>query len=295
MRILILGGDGMLGHQLLQSWQDNHEVRVTLRGDLQRYACYGLFSPENSFYGIDVQDFAAIERVVHAFKPDAVVNAVGIIKQREEAHDAILSLEINALLPLRLSQLCGESGASLIHLSTDCVFSGNKGLYNEDDLEDARDLYGRSKLLGEVHDAHAVTLRTSIIGLELARKQSLIEWYLAQRGSIHGFTRAIYSGFTTLEMARIIERVLLKHPDISGLWHVASEPISKYDLLAMLGEQLGRSDVTLTADDAFCCDRSLDGGRFNRATGYQPPSWEQMLTELAEQRRMSRCENPTNE
>ncbi len=283
MKILILGGDGMLGHQLLQSWQDRHDVRVTLRSDAGCYAHYGLFSDANSFYGIDVRDFSAVERVADVFRPDAIVNAIGIVKQRDEASDAILSLEINALLPHRLSQLCGEIGARLVHLSTDCVFSGKQGMYREDDLEDARDLYGRSKLLGEVRDAHAVTLRTSIIGLELARKRSLIEWYLAQRGEIKGFTRAIYSGFTTMEMARIIEGVLLRHTELSSLWHVASAPIDKYALLALLGEKLGRSDVTLQADDMFCCDRSLDGRRFAQATGYQAPTWGQMLTELAEQ------------
>ncbi len=283
MRILILGGDGMLGHQLLRSWQHAHDVRVTLRNDAVHYAHYGLFSAENSFYGIDARDFSAVEQVVKAFRPEAVVNAIGIVKQRDEAGDAILSLEINALLPHRLSLLCGEIGARLIHLSTDCVFSGRKGMYTEDDWEDARDLYGRSKLLGEVREAHAVTLRTSIIGLELARKRSLIEWFLAQRGQVRGFTRAIYSGFTTLEMARIIERILLRHRDLSGLWHVASEPISKYDLLQKLSRHLGRRDVELLRDDGFACDRSLDASRFRARTGYQPPSWDAMLAELAGQ------------
>jgi len=281
VRILILGGDGMLGHQLLKSWQGKHEVRVTLRGDIMRYAGYGLFTPENSFYGVDVLDFSSVEQTVRLFRPQAIVNAIGIVKQRAEAHDAILSLEVNSLLPHRLSQLCGEIGARLIHLSTDCVFSGSRGMYTEDDLEDARDLYGRSKLMGEVHDAHAVTLRTSIIGLELSRNKSLIEWFLARAGQVKGFTRAIYSGFTTREMARIIEQVLLDHRNISGLWHVASESISKYALLAELNGLIQRSDIELLPESGFFCDRSLDATRFNTATGYQPPSWRDMLKELA--------------
>ncbi|MFQ5346151.1 MAG: dTDP-4-dehydrorhamnose reductase family protein [Mariprofundus sp.] len=281
MRILILGGDGMLGHQLLKSWQGNHEVRVTLRGDAMRYADYGLFSSENSFYGMDVLDFPALEKTVRLFRPEAIVNAVGIVKQRAEAHDTILSLEVNALLPHRLSQLCGEIDARLIHLSTDCVFSGDRGMYTENDLEDARDLYGRSKLMGEVHDAHAVTLRTSIIGLELSRNKSLIEWFLAQSGQVKGFTRAIYSGFTTCEMARIIEHVLLDYRSISGLWHVASEPISKYALLSELRDLMQRRDIELLSENDFFCQRSLDATRFNTETGYQPPSWHEMLRELA--------------
>ena len=283
MRILILGGDGMLGHQLLKSWQGRHDVRVTLRGTENYYDQYGLFSSENSMYGIDMLDFKSVELAVQAFRPQAIVNAVGIVKQRDEAQDAILSLEVNALLPHRLSVLCAQIGARLIHLSTDCVFSGATGMYTEDDLEDARDLYGRSKLMGEVHDDHAVTLRTSIIGLELARNTSLIEWVLAQSGQIKGYTQAIYSGFTTMEMARIIEQVLMRYTDISGLWHVASAPISKYDLLIQLNHLLKRSDIQVLPETAFFCDRSLEATRFNSQTTYQPPLWGVMLEELAQQ------------
>lgn len=282
MRILILGGDGMLGHQLLLSWRERHEVRVTLRGAPADYARHGLFNKDNAEYHCDVRDFESLAGKIRAWGPEAIVNAVGIVKQRSEAADAILSLEVNSLLPHRLSRLCGEIGARLIQVSTDCVFSGRKGMYREDDLEDARDLYGRSKLMGEVHDPQAVTLRTSIIGLELARKKSLIEWFLAQTGEIRGYARAIYSGFTTMEMARIIERVLLRHPEIHGLWHVASLPISKYDLLRQLSERLHRQDVRILEDDSFVCDRSLDASRFNRATGYRPPTWAWMLDELAQ-------------
>ncbi|GAV19752.1 dTDP-4-dehydrorhamnose reductase [Mariprofundus micogutta] len=283
MKILILGGDGMLGHQLLKSWSDRHEVCVTLRGESRSYDHYGLFHDTNSFYGVDVRDFNTIEQTVSKFQPDAIVNAVGIVKQRAEAQDAIISLEVNSLLPHRLSQLCGEVGARLIHMSTDCVFSGLKGMYTENDLEDASDLYGRSKLLGEVHDVQAVTLRTSIIGLELARNKSLIEWFLAQSGQVNGFSRAIYSGFTTMEMARIIENVLLEHKALSGLWHVASDPINKFELLSKLSEFMGRADIRLLEDANFCCERSLDASKFNKETGYRPPSWDEMLSEQAVQ------------
>jgi len=282
MRILILGGDGMLGHQLLLSWRERHEVRVTLRGAPPDYEHYGLFSRDNAEYHCDVRDFDTLAGKIRAWRPEAIVNAVGIVKQRSEASNAILSLEVNSLLPHRLSRLSGEIGARLVQISTDCVFSGKKGMYCEDDLEDSRDLYGRSKLMGEVHDPQAVTLRTSIIGLELSRRKSLVEWFLAQTGEIRGYSRAIYSGFTTMEMARIIERVLLRHPDIHGLWHVASSPISKYDLLRQLSERLHRQDVRILEDDSFVCDRSLDASRFNAATGYSPPSWARMLDELAE-------------
>lgn len=283
MKILILGGDGMLGHQLLRSWQCTHDVRVTLRRDEEAYGSYGLFDDANSYYGIDVCQMSCLQRVIDDFKPQAIVNAVGIVKQRQEAKDTIASIEINALLPHRLALLCADNGVRLVHLSTDCVFSGRKGSYAESDEPDALDLYGRSKLLGEVHAEHCITLRTSIIGLELARKKSLIEWFLGQQGEVHGFTRAIYSGFTTLEMARIIEKLLLEQPSLHGLWQVASQPVDKFTLLSMLQERLEDHSRQLVPDGSFACDRSLVGQRFSDAIGYQVPSWQTMLDELAEQ------------
>lgn len=280
MRILILGGDGMLGHRLLMHLQQNHETKVTLRRDLSAYEQYGLFTPENSYTGVEVGDRERLLEVAGDFRPEAVVNAVGIIKQRGAAKEAIPSLEINSLLPHRLAVLCKAIGARLVHVSTDCVFSGRKGNYTEEDIADAEDLYGRSKLLGEVAEPGSVTLRTSIIGLELARKGSLIEWFLAQKGEIRGFTKAIYTGLTTAEMSRVIERVLVDHPDLSGVWQVASAPINKYDLLVRFAEILGRDDLNITPDDSVEIDRSLVPAAFERATGYSAPGWDGMLEEL---------------
>lgn len=280
MRILILGGDGMFGHRLLVHLQDHHETKVTLRRELPAYEQYGLFTPENSYAGVEMKDTERLLKVVGDFQPEAVVNAVGIVKQRGAAKEAIPSLEINSLLPHRLAVLCKAVGARLVHVSTDCVFSGRRGNYTEEDIADAEDLYGRTKLLGEVSEPGSITLRTSIIGLELARKGSLIEWFLAQKGEIRGFTRAIYTGLTTAEMSRVIERVLVEHPHLSGVWQVASEPINKYDLLVRFAEVLGRDDITIVPDDAVKIDRSLIPIEFEKATGYSAPGWNEMLEEL---------------
>ena len=282
MRILILGGDGMLGHRLWHHLASQHEIRVTVRLGIE--ACSGLavFDSDQVFAGIDVRYEDDLLSVFAEFKPEAVINAIGIVKQRDEAKTALPSLELNALFPHRLSNICAAAGARLIHMSTDCVFSGDRGGYTEDDPSDARDLYGRTKFLGEVRDDHCVTLRTSIIGLELSRKASLIEWFLAQRGTITGYRKAIYTGFTTMEMARIIERILTRHPDLSGLWQVASQPIDKYNLLSGLSTRLGRDDIDIRPDDSFACDRSLVADRFTGATGYHAPGWDEMLDELAE-------------
>lgn len=279
MRILILGGDGMLGHQLLAWLQPRHEVRCTVRQDLAAYAEYRLFTSANTCGSVDVRSLERLIEVLADFRPEAVINCVGIVKQRPTAKESIPSLEINALLPHRLAVLCKGIGARLVHLSTDCIFSGRKGNYLESDPSDAEDLYGKTKYLGEVQDDNCLTLRTSIIGRELSRKKSLLEWFLAQQGPVKGFRNAIYSGFTTLEMGRIIEAMLVEHPDASGVYQVSSDPINKYDLLLLFRDKLGHN-IEILPDETFYCDRSLDSTRFRRTFNYMPPSWDAMITEL---------------
>lgn len=281
MRILIFGGDGMLGHALLRAWHGRHELFASYRMDEAAYGTHPAAPGVDALYGVDVRDLQDVVSAVAVAQPDAVVNAVGIVKQRLAAKESIPSLEVNSLFPHRLSEVCRAAGARLVHLSTDCVFSGRKGAYRETDDADAQDLYGRSKLLGELHEPHCLTLRTSIIGLELSRKKSLIEWFLAQRGVVKGFTRAIYSGLTTAEMARAIEHMLVHEPTLGGLWHLSSAPISKFDLLSGLQARLKRTDVEIRPDDLFACDRSLDSSALMGRVSYRAPSWDSMLDELA--------------
>lgn len=280
MRIIIFGGDGMLGHRLYLHLRDRHDVRVTLRRAYDAYRVHGLFEREHVLDNVEATSAEALDRVMAAYRADAIVNAIGVVKQREDADDAIRAIETNALLPHRLAAAARKYGSRLIHLSTDCVFSGRRGHYSEADLPDPVDVYGRSKLLGEVSGPGALTLRTSMIGYELARKASLLEWFLAQPGPVKGFRNAIFSGFTTNELARIIETLIVHHPEASGLYHVAAAPISKYDLLSMIRDRLGLA-TAIEPDDAFRCDRSLDGSRFDNTFGYQPPSWSAMIDELA--------------
>ena len=141
-------------------------------------------------------------------------------------------------------------------------------------------MYGRSKFLGEVHEPHCLTLRTALIGRELIYKTGLLEWFLAQSGTVRGFTHAIYSGFTTLELARIIEKIITAYPRASGLYHVSSEPISKYDLLMLIKRKL-RLEIEIIPDEEYKCDRGLDSTKFRSEFKYNPPSWEVMIDELA--------------
>ncbi len=280
MKILVLGGDGMLGHQLLMSLRDRHDVKVTLRQEFSAYANTPLYTARNAFAGVDVRVSDRVLAVLSEFHPEAVVNAVGIVKQRPDGLDIIPNLEINALLPHRLALICGAIGSRFIHISTDCVFSGKRGQYREEDNPDPVDIYGHSKLLGEVAQPGAVTLRTSIIGLALFRNTSLIDWFLRQNGGIKGYRNAIFSGFTTKELSRVIEMLLVKHKGASGLYHLSSSTISKYDLLVRLRDRLKRR-IDIVPDDEVRIDRSLDSRRFRDEFGYAPPSWDEMLQELA--------------
>jgi len=282
MRILILGGDGMLGHQLLKHFAPRHDVRATLRLPLHQYSNFAGFDATNAYGGIELRSIDPLIAVLGDLRPEVVINAAGIVKQRPTAEEAIPSLEINALLPHRLAVLCKAIGARLVHISTDCVFSGRKGAYRESDLADADDLYGRTKYLGEVHEPNCVTLRTSMIGPELSRKTGLLEWFLGQHGTIRGYRNAIFSGFTTIELARIIEILLTRFPSASGLYHVSSAPISKLDLLTLLKQRMGLA-VEITPYDNFRCDRSLTSSRFQSEFGYRPPEWPDMVNELATQ------------
>jgi len=279
MKILILGGNGMLGHQLFKYLSPNHSVRVTLRQPIEFYSKYKIFTNENAYAGMDIRSNDTIKGVLAEFRPDAVLNGIGIVKQREIAKKPIPSIEINALFPHKLAAICSRFGIRLIHMSTDCVFSGNKGNYREEDLPDPNDLYGRTKLLGELQQDEILTLRSSIIGRELTEKKNLLEWFLSQTGKITGYKKAIFSGFTTLEMSRIIENLLVNFPAASGLYHVSSYPISKYDLLVLLRDKLNLN-LEIAADETNICDRSLDSIRFRREFAYIPPTWESMVDEL---------------
>jgi dTDP-4-dehydrorhamnose reductase len=280
MRVLILGGTGMLGHRLLAHLEGRgHEVRATVRSELSSYPATGPLRRDNTFENIDLRDGDGLLRAVSVFAPQAIVNCAGIVKQRREADDPLLNIQVNSLLPHRVALLCREGGARLVHISTDCVFSGARGGYTEQDTPDAVDLYDRSKLLGEVAYAPAITLRTSMIGLELAHNYGLIEWFLAQRGSVKGFRRAIFSGLTTSAMSEVIEG-LLGGPALHGIYHVSAEPISKHALLCALRDALGLKIDIVPCDEPLM-DRSLDSTRFRQEFGYNPPSWQHMISSLA--------------
>lgn len=282
MRVLILGAGGMLGHKLCQMYRNRYETWATVRGNPREYASYALLDTAHFIGGVDAADFDTITQAYASIRPDVVINCIGIIKQLPEAHKPIVSINTNALLPHRLATLSQAAGARFIHISTDCVFSGRKGMYSETDISDAEDLYGRTKFLGEVDYPGCLTLRTSIIGRELKTTSGLVEWFLSNQGKkVRGFRRAIYSGFTTQAMASIIATLLEQHPQLSGMYQVSSEPINKYDLLCLIRDAFGLS-IEIEPYDEVVIDRSLDSTRFRAETGFVPPDWSAMITEMAQ-------------
>jgi dTDP-4-dehydrorhamnose reductase len=284
MMILILGGTGMLGHKMHEVLSKEHEVVSTTRRPLSDLPVdpSGFLHKGSVIEGVDASRIEALGRVVADVEPDALINCVGVIKQRDAAHDPIPSISINALLPHQLAELCAARGTRLVHFSTDCVFSGARGDYTEESISDATDLYGRSKFLGEVSDEQALTIRSSIIGRELDHFGSLVEWFLRQRGEIKGFTHAIYTGVTTSQMSLIVGRLLIEHPQLTGTYQIASDKVSKYELLMMIRGAFGLEDrIQIEPSDELVCDRSLRGDRFLAATGIAVPPWPDMLKELA--------------
>ncbi len=182
MKVLILGSNGMLGHKLYQVLTKKYNVIGTIRGNYDSIDKYGFFSKPDIIPNVDAQRIPTVEEVFNKKKPDVVINCIGVIKSFREAQDRLINVWINALFPHQLYQICKGHGARLIHISTDCVFSGKKGIYREDDPSDAEDIYGKTKYLGEIKGEGALTIRSSFIGRELSSTHNLIEWFLGGVG-----------------------------------------------------------------------------------------------------------------
>lgn len=281
-RVLVLGVTGMLGHVIYSRLLKSGvlDVRGAARAPRSMVVrSFGQEAMERISCGVEAMHDDSLTRTLASVKPDVVVNCVGLIKQSLQAADPMLAISLNSLLPQRLLLHCRASGARLIHISTDCVFSGSKGNYKEDDFSDAGDLYGRTKYLGETSGQGGVTLRTSIIGHELGTTSGLLEWFLSQQGEVLGYTKAVFSGFPTVELADVIQEHIIPNSSLCGVYNVASEPISKYDLIGLMAKEYG-NQVDIKPDDKVREDRSLDGARFTEKTGYKPPDWAELVRKM---------------
>jgi dTDP-4-dehydrorhamnose reductase len=282
MRLLVFGGTGMLGHQLWETCRTRLDAYFTVRSSGLGGVARALLEPDRAVTGVRAEDRSSIERALEETSADVAVNCIGVVKQVAGDDNLIETIRANALFPHELAAACRERGVRLIQVSTDCVFSGRDGSYTEDHDPDPVDVYGRSKLLGEVEAPGALTLRTSMVGRELETTNGLLEWFLSQaNGTVRGFTRAVFSGPTTPVLSRLIADLVEGQAALEGVWHVGAEPIAKRDLLLLIREAFDL-DVEVEPDDSVTIDRSLDSTRVRNATGWTPPSWPEMIAELSE-------------
>lgn len=283
MKILVLGGTGMLGHAIHRVLhEEGMDVVATARAGSP--VAGGLPEGLRCERIGDLTSLQELTRVMDRCRPDVVVNAAGVIKQHSSASDALGTIAANALLPRRLELLARSRSAKLLHFSTDCVFSGSRGLYTEDDVPDALDTYGISKFLGEVASADALTIRTSIIGRGLQPNNSLVDWFLSQKGPVKGYRRAVFSGFPVSAIGRLVARMLplLARGQLHGLYHLSAAPIDKHALLQLVAARWSKTDVEIRPDDELRIDRSLDSTRLRKLLGFEPDEWPSMINEMYE-------------
>jgi dTDP-4-dehydrorhamnose reductase len=277
VKLLVIGASGMIGSTVLRVLSDCNEYETygAVR-DIRVSQFFDAHIVEHLFADIDAENHDSLVRLLEKSQPDVVINCAGLTKHKPDAENPLLSLPINTLMPHRLAGLCKLVGARMIHVSTDCVFSGDKGNYVEEDITDAHDVYGQSKAMGEVHDAHAITLRTSTIGPELQSHYGLLEWFFNQEKVCNGYTQAIFSGLPTVVFAQIIRDIIIPGKGLTGLYHIAAKPITKFDLLTIIAQVYGKSIDILPNNDVVI-DRSLDATRFKKATGYEAPEWPELI------------------
>jgi len=282
MKVLILGCTGMLGHKLYQVLRQRFTVSGTIRNNYGSIAKYSFFHKPDIIPNIDVRRIHELEKAIEKNKPEVIINCTGVIKSLSEAQGRLTNIWINALFPHQLYQICRRQGVRLIHISTDCVFSGKKGNYKEDDPSDAEDIYGKTKYLGELAEEGTLTIRTSLIGRELSSSNNLIEWFLSNEGGkVNGFANAIFSGFPTICFAGIIGEIISKEQKLNAIYHISSEPISKYKLLTLIRDRMKLS-INIEEYSEFHCDRSLDSSLYRSKTGFKSTSWETMIDEFVQ-------------
>jgi dTDP-4-dehydrorhamnose reductase len=279
-KILILGVSGMLGSTIFKYFSMKPELEVFGTARSEKIKKYFPCNLRNKIiFDVDVENAAKLEALFFRIKPEIVINCIGVIKQLDISNNPLVAIPINALLPHRINKICNIMGSRLIHFSTDCIFSGNKGHYVESDFPDAIDLYGRSKLLGEVNSNNAITLRTSIVGHGIDKKIGLIDWFLSQKTNVLGYRQAIFSGLPAVEIARIIFNFVMPMPNLHGVYHLASLPISKYELLKLVAIEYDKK-IKLIDDETVKINRVLNAKKFNDLTGYIPPSWKDLVKEM---------------
>ena len=275
--VLIFGVNGMLGNTLFSYFSEMTSINVIgILRDINKLPIDFKYQKSKNIFTFEFINESNLKKILCKFNPKVVINCVGIVKRHPDSENPRISILINSLFPHLLNEACSLINAKLIHISTDCVFSGKDGFYNEKDYPDSNDLYGRTKLLGEVITNNAITLRTSYIGRELVTERGLLSWFIAQKKTIKGFSKAVFSGLPTVEIARIINEFVIPNKNLNGLYHLSSNPIDKFTLLNLINSTY-KLNKKIEKDSEYIINRSLDSTRFREATGYKPLEWEKAI------------------
>lgn len=277
-KIIVLGASGMLGHKMFEILSKDNECYGTVTSFAKYKEVFPKEYHSKIIDGVIADKIETVEKVVTQIKPDFVINCIGVIKQNEMSHDAKNMIQLNALFPHQLASICDSVKSKLITIATDCVFDGQKGEpYLESDLPTCHDAYGMSKYLGEINYGNHLTLRTSIIGHELGSSLSLLDWFLNEESEvIKGYTKAIFSGLPTFELASFIDKYVLDNKELKGLYHLSVEPISKFDLLKLVAKEYNKK-VEFVTDDKVKINRALNSDKLRKLVGYQPSNWEDLI------------------
>ena len=284
MKILILGSNGLVGNTITRYFfeKENYQTIAILRDCTKLKLFHKKF--HQKFLVIEnILDYEETKKIIKSVKPDILINCLGITNKEMKINPMQIEkfITINSLFPHWLQRLCSNIDARLIHFSTDCIFSGNKGFYSENDIPDPPDIYGRSKLLGELNYENTLTIRKSVIGHELASKKGLLEWFLAQNNYVQGYKNVIFSGITVLELARLIDTYIIPRSDLKGILNISGQSISKFDLLKILANVYNKS-IEIIPNESMNINRTLNGSQFNKLTGYRISSWSSLIKSMYE-------------
>ena len=278
MKVLILGSDGMIGHKIAQSLNDECELILSSRKSIS-LDTIGVKRGKILFHDLITDN---LDSMLKKIFPDLIINCAGITTRRGVKDNIQNTRLLNSDIPHKLDSWANLNSKKLIHFSTDCVFSGSRGNYLDNDISDANDTYGKTKAAGEVNSFNTLTIRCSMIGRELYNFTELFEWLVKNKNkNIDGYSKVFYSGITTVRMGKIISKIIKEDINLTGIYNISSIPISKFDLLHKLSNAFGLN-VDITENKNIKSNKVLNSKKFTEITGIKTPDWDDLISEFVE-------------